>query len=156
MQGFAPTGIVGTGRGRECGAVYDERERESDGGAAGFYWGADGSRDPFWWSGWSGLRLAGTFATLGANGLHIHQLAPREPGAEGGEGVSEELRTASRAQAARVEADASMSRRTAIRCTFGAGGPGGLLRSHLSGKLDIIDIRVARNAPIGARAWNLK
>ena len=24
---------------------------ESDGGAAGFYWGADGSRDPFWWSG---------------------------------------------------------------------------------------------------------
>ena len=66
---------------------------ESDEGAAGFYWGADGSRDPFWWSGWSGLRLAGTFATLGANGLHIHQLAPREPGAEGGEGVSEELRT---------------------------------------------------------------
>ena len=52
---------------------------ESDGGAAGFYWGADGSRDPFWWSGWSGLRLAGTFATLGANGLHIHPpaLAPQ-------------------------------------------------------------------------------
>ena len=94
---------------------------ESDEGAAGFYWGADGSRDPFWWSGWSGLRLAGTFATLGANGLHIHQLAPREPGAEGGEGVSEELRTASRAQAARVEADASMSRRTAIRTARRAG-----------------------------------
>ena len=33
---------------------------ESDGGAAGFYWGADGSRDPFWWSGGGGLRLAAT------------------------------------------------------------------------------------------------
>ena len=51
---------------------------ESDGGAAGFYWGADGSRDPFWWSGGGGLRLAATFATLGANGLHIHQLAPTQ------------------------------------------------------------------------------
>ena len=50
---------------------------ESDGGAAGFYWGADGSRDPFWWSGGGGLRLAATFATLGANGLHIHQLVPQ-------------------------------------------------------------------------------
>ena len=68
-------------------ACNDERERESDGGAAGFYWGADGSRDPFWWSGWSGLRLAGTFATLGANGLHIHQLAPREPAGRRGGGV---------------------------------------------------------------------
>ena len=72
--------------------MYDERERESDLKATGARrastdWGADGSRDPFWWSGWSGLRLAGTFATLGANGLHIHQLAPREPGAEGGEGA---------------------------------------------------------------------
>ena len=54
----------------------------------------------FWWSGWSGLRLAGTFASLGANGLHIHQLAPPEPGVDG--------------------ADASMSRRTAIRTARGA------------------------------------
>ena len=90
--------------------MYDERERESDGGAAGFYWGADGSRDPFWWSGWSGLRLAGTFATLGANGLHIHPpaLAPQS------RAQRRELRTAW-AQAARVDADASMSGRTAIR-----------------------------------------
>ena len=81
---------------------------ESDGGAAGFYWGADGSRDPFWWRGGGGLRLAATFATLGANGLHIHQLVPQSRAQMG------ELRTAW-ARAARVDADASMSRGTAIR-----------------------------------------
>jgi hypothetical protein len=53
----------------------------------------------FWWSGWSGLRLAGTLASLGANGLHIHQLAPPEPGVDGAD---------------------SMSRRTAIRTARGA------------------------------------
>jgi hypothetical protein len=82
---------------------------ESDGGAAGFYWGADGSRDP---SGGAGgvasHRLAATFATLGANGLHIHQLVPQSRAQMG------ELRTAW-ARAARVDADASMSRGTAIR-----------------------------------------
>ena len=62
----------------------------------------------FWWSGWSGLRLAGTFASLGANGLHIHQLVPQSRAQMG------ELRTAW-ARAARVDADASMSRGTAIR-----------------------------------------
>jgi hypothetical protein len=72
------------------------------------HWGADGSRDPFWWSGGGGLRLAATFATLGANGLHIHQLVPQSRAQMG------ELRTAW-ARAARVDADASMSRGTAIR-----------------------------------------
>ena len=84
---------------------------ESDGGAAGFHWGADGSCDPFSPSGGAGgggLRLAATFATLGANGLHIHQLVPQSRAQMG------ELRTAW-ARAARVDADASMSRGTAIR-----------------------------------------
>ena len=83
---------------------------ESDGGAAGFYWGADGSRDPFWWSGGGGWPpagsdgLAATFArTLGANGLHIHQLVTQSRAQMG------ELRTAW-SRAARVDADASMSR----------------------------------------------
>jgi hypothetical protein len=35
-------------------------------------------------------------------------------------------------------------------------GAGGCSPFTPTGKLDIIDIRVARNAPIGARAWNLK
>ena len=52
--------------------MYVRTYGESDGGAAGFYWGADGSRDPFWWSG-GGLRpLAATFATLGANQRAAH------------------------------------------------------------------------------------
>ena len=48
----------------------------SDVDAAGFYWAADGSYDPFWWSG-SGSRLAGTIATLGATGLHFGEVAPQ-------------------------------------------------------------------------------
>ena len=59
-------------------------------------------------AGGGGLRLAATFATLGANGLHIHQLVPQSRAQMG------ELRTAW-ARAARVDADASMSRGTAIR-----------------------------------------
>ena len=80
---------------------------ESDVDAPGFYWAADGSRDPYWWSGY-GFRMAGTSATLGANGLHIHQLSPQTPA------QMRRLR-AEWAQAARVDADASMSRRTAMR-----------------------------------------
>ena len=71
----------------------------------------DSSRDPLLVEragGGGGLRLAATFATLGANGLHIHQLAPQSRAQMG------ELRTAW-ARAARVDADASMSRGTAIR-----------------------------------------
>jgi len=75
--------------------------------AAGFYWAADGSFDPFWWSG-SGSRLAGTSATLGATGLHFGEVAPQSRAQMG------ELRTAW-AQAARADADASMSRGTAMR-----------------------------------------
>ena len=44
---------------------------ESDGDAPGFYWAADDNRDPYWWSGY-GFRMAGTFATLGANGPPAH------------------------------------------------------------------------------------
>lgn len=80
---------------------------ESDVDAPGFYWAADGSRDPYWWSGY-GFRMAGTFATLGANGLHIHQLSPQTPA------QMRRLR-AEWAQAARVDADASMPRGTAMR-----------------------------------------
>ena len=80
---------------------------ESDGDAPGFYWAADDNRDPYWWSGY-GFRMAGTFATLGANGLHIHQLSPQTPA------QMRRLR-AEWAQAARVDADASMSRGTAMR-----------------------------------------
>jgi hypothetical protein len=61
--------------------------------------------------GGGGLRLAATFATLGANGLHIHQLVPQSLQSRAQMG---ELRTAW-ARAARVDADASMSRGTAIR-----------------------------------------
>ena len=80
---------------------------ESDVDAPGFYWAADGSRDPYWWSGY-GFRMAGTSATLGANGLHIHQLSPQTPA------QMRRLR-AEWAQAVRVDADASMSRGTAMR-----------------------------------------
>ena len=86
---------------------------ESDEGAAGFYWGADGSRDPFWWSGGGGLRLAATFLRNPRRQRAAHPPAGApEPGADGG--APRELRTAW-ARAARVDADASMSRGTAIR-----------------------------------------
>ena len=75
--------------------------------APGFYWAADDNRDPYWWSGY-GFRMAGTFATLGANGLHIHQLSPQTPA------QMRRLR-AEWAKAARVDADASVSRGTAMR-----------------------------------------
>ena len=74
---------------------------------AGFYWAADRSYDPIWWSG-SGFRLAGAYATLSDSGLHIQELVPLSRAQLG------ELRTA-RAQAARVDADASMPRGTAMR-----------------------------------------
>ena len=95
---------------------------ESDVDAPGFYWAADDSRDPYWWSGY-GFRMAGTFATLGANGLHIHQLSPQTPA------QMRRLR-AEWAQAARVDADASMSRGTAMRAArrAGCGGGGGARR----------------------------
>jgi hypothetical protein len=83
---------------------------ESDGGAAGFYWGADGSRDPFWWSGGGGLRLAATFLRNPRRQRAAHPPAGApEPGADGGApyGVVP--------SGARVDADASMSRGTAIR-----------------------------------------
>ena len=58
---------------------------ESDGGAAGFYWGADGSRDPFWWSGGGGLRLAATFLRNPRRQRAAHPPAgDPEPGADGG------------------------------------------------------------------------
>ena len=80
---------------------------ESDVDAPGFYWTADDICDPFWWSGY-GFRMAGTFATLCASGLHIDQLPPRTPA------QMRRLRAAW-AQAARVDADASTSRGTAMR-----------------------------------------
>ena len=52
--------------------------------------------------------MAGTFATLCVSGLHIHQLPPRTPA------QMRRLRAAW-AQAARVDADASTSRGTAMR-----------------------------------------
>ena len=60
------------------------------------YWTADDCCDPFWWSGY-GRRLEGTFASLGANGLHIDQRPPQS------RAQMRELR-AVWAQAARVEA----------------------------------------------------